>query len=35
MENLLAEKNDHPLRTGKRFPKCRFTLDLMTKQMAA
>lgn len=35
MKNLLTEKNDHPLRVGQRFPKHRFTLDLMTKQMTA
>lgn len=35
MKNLLREKNDHPLRVGQRFPKRRFTLDLMTKQMTA
>lgn len=32
MKNLLTEKNDYPLRIGKKFPKCKFTLDLTTKQ---
>lgn len=31
MKNLLTEKNDHPLWIGKRFLKCRFTLDFYHK----